>query len=226
MGKLLKYEFKKTWFLKVIVLTITLIFEAMVLGGLLTDGEGLLGFGAGFLFLTGFFGVFIIGVYAIFLLQKDLNTKQSYMLFMTPNNSYKILGAKAIESTVSILLSGAFFTLLGTIDLTIAEAMENESLSLVKFIYALFGVDMSMAVAFAFSCMQTVTFWLCTMFIGFFAVVISSTFLNGKKHNGLISFIIFLFVSIGFSKLHSLISVLIWGDDVSITTGRYLVSIV
>ena len=36
-------------------------------------------------------------------LHRDLNTKQSYMLFLTPKSSYQILGAKILENGISIV---------------------------------------------------------------------------------------------------------------------------
>ena len=97
MGNLIKYEFRKTMALKGIILVITAIFEAMFLIGIGADDEDMIGLSVGLLTLATFFGVLIIGVFGIYTLSKDLNTKRSYMLFMTPHSSYSILGAKLIE---------------------------------------------------------------------------------------------------------------------------------
>ena len=66
------------------------------------------------------FGVFYIGLENILTLYRDLNSKQSYMLFLTPKSSYEILGAKILENGISILMAGAFFIVLAVFDLTVA----------------------------------------------------------------------------------------------------------
>ena len=54
-------------------------------------------------------GVAVMGLESVFVLHRDMNTKQSYMLFMPPNSCYKILGAKVLECGAAILIAGAFF---------------------------------------------------------------------------------------------------------------------
>ena len=109
MGKLLKYELRKTWMLKLIVLGMTAAAEILFLVGLWTQQERALGLGVLLLSLLAMGSIMVIGLYSLVVLHRDMNTKQSYMLFMTPNSSYKILGAKVLENGLSMLLAGAAF---------------------------------------------------------------------------------------------------------------------
>ncbi len=61
-----------------------------------------------FLVMCTIFGVIYIGIESVNVLHRDLNTKQSYMLFLTPKSSYQILGAKILENGISIIMAGAF----------------------------------------------------------------------------------------------------------------------
>ena len=119
MGKLIKYEFRKSWMVKAIILAITAIFEVMFLVGAISGNDDVALSSAVFLTFITICSIFIIGVLSIFILHKDLNTKQSYMLFMTPNSTFKILGAKIIENFGSILLFSAMFLLIGIGDITL-----------------------------------------------------------------------------------------------------------
>ena len=83
MLNLLKYEFRKTLGVKAIILALTAVLEIVFLIGLYGEFDTPLGIGAGLLFTTASVGVIVIGIYSIILLRNDLNTKQSYMLFMT-----------------------------------------------------------------------------------------------------------------------------------------------
>ena len=73
-----------------------------------------------FLVMCTIFGVIYIGIESVNVLHRDLNTKQSYMLFLTPKSSYQILGAKILENGISIIMAGAFFAALAAIDVTVA----------------------------------------------------------------------------------------------------------
>jgi hypothetical protein len=196
MLNLIKYELRKTLGLKGIILVIIGILELVYLFGLFADKETPLAFAMSFLVLTTFAGLVLIGVYSVHLLNKDLNTKQSYMLFMTPNNSYKILGAKVIENSLSLLLGGAFFVVLGGIDISlliakygsIKDVMELATYLVEDFQY----ITPELVITAIFTMISS---WIYTITVAFLAVVICATFLNGRKHNGLLSFIIFLVIS-------------------------------
>lgn len=72
--------------------------------------------------LCAVIGIAYIGLESVMVLQRDLNTKQSYMLFLTPHSSYEILGAKVLENGISILVTGIFFVLVAALDFTVATA--------------------------------------------------------------------------------------------------------
>ncbi len=108
MLKLMKYEFRKTWITKLILLGVTAVAEIAFLIGLYMEKETTLGLSVMLLVLLAFGGILMIGLYSVMTLHRDMNTKQSYMLFMTPSSSYSILGAKVLECGLSILIGGAF----------------------------------------------------------------------------------------------------------------------
>ena len=119
MGTLIKYEFRKSWKMKALVLFITAVLELVFLVGAISKSDGALSISIMGLTFTAICGVFLIGIYGIHVLSKDINTKQSYMLFMTPNSSYKILGAKTLENGLSVILSGVFFITLAILDMVL-----------------------------------------------------------------------------------------------------------
>ena len=99
MSMLLKYEMRKTWFAKLIVLGVAAAAELAFLAALLFrnasgNTDELIAFSTAALFMTALVGVMAIGFQSILVLHRDMNTKQGYMLFMTPRNCYQILGAK------------------------------------------------------------------------------------------------------------------------------------
>ena len=164
--------------------------------------------GAFILLLLAFGGVLVIGLESVITLHRDMNTKQSYMLFMTPNSCYKILGAKVLECSLSILLTGAFFFALGALDLSLVFAKQGE-LSLlwdqIREFISNFSVN-GRPITIDLPTMATVVFsllsgWIALITSAYLADVISAALLNGKKMNGVISFVLFLVINWGITRL-------------------------
>ena len=204
MLKLMKYEFRKTWITKVILLGITAVAEAGYLIALYTDREDTVALTAGILTLLAIGGVMVIGLESVLTLHRDMNTKQGYMLFMTPNSCYKILGAKVLECGLSILVTGAFFFLLGSLDVTLLFAKSGELNQLWEMIQEFLrhlsfndgqialSIDTQTMAALVFSLL---TGWISTITTAYLADVVSAALLNGKRFNGLLSFALFLALS-------------------------------
>ena len=144
-------------------------------------------------------GVLVIGLESVITLHRDMNTKQSYMLFMTPNSCYKILGAKVLECSLSILITGACFFALAALDITLLFAKEGELNQIWEMIQQflqqitingrelVFDLPTIAAVVF-----HLLTSWISTVCTAYLAVVVSAALLNGKRFNGLLSFVLFL----------------------------------
>ena len=205
MKALLKYEFRKTWFAKLIFLGITAVAEIVFLIGIALGpahetGERLVSIGALVLFMVAMFGVFIIGVQSVLTLHRDMNTKQGYMLYMTPRTSYQILGAKTLENGLSILLSGAFFFLLGFLDITLLFSRFGTLQQLWDFFQdMLHAINKEITLNTQTILCLTVSFlasWLATVSMAYLADILSSALLNGKRFNGIITFLIFILLSV------------------------------
>ena len=119
MLRLLKYELRKTLSTKMILLAVTFVAEAVFLIGFWGKKDDTLAIGAVLLFFIAIIGVGLMGILSLVTLHRDMNTRQGYMLFMTPNSCYRILGAKVLECGLSILLAGAFYLALGLLDFSI-----------------------------------------------------------------------------------------------------------
>ena len=196
MKNLMKYELRKTLAIKLMILGATALAEIVFLIGLWADKNRMMGIGVGLLAMLAFGGVMIIGVASVVILHRDMNTKQSYMLFMTPNNSYRILGAKVLENGISILLAGAFYFALAALDITLLFAHEgrladlwNWLKDLLQSFDARITMDTSTLMALTFNLLVT---WIGTVCAAYLGDVISTALLNGKRFNGLVSFLAFI----------------------------------
>lgn len=220
MLRLLKYELRKTLFSKLILLGITVIAEAIFLIGFRGKDENTLTIGALLLFFIAISGITLMGILSLITLHRDMNTKQGYMLFMTPNSNYKILGAKVIECSLSLLLAAVFFFALGYLDfsLLLGKGTNQQILDMVnQMLYTVnrqIQLDAPHLSALLFSLIAD---WICTVTIAYLSDVICTSLLYGKRGNLVITFLLFIALNYGVSKVLQLvpesigiIPVLIW----------------
>lgn len=220
MLRLLKYELRKTLFSKLVLLGITAIAEVIFLIGFWSRQENTLTVGALLLFFIAISGIALMGLLSLITLHRDMNTKQGYMLFMTPNSCYRILGAKMIEYSLSLLIAAAFFFALGYLDfsLLLGKGTNQQILDMLNQVLSALNkqirLDAPHLSAFVFS---MIACWICTVTIACLADVICSSLLYGKKGSLVITFILFILLNYGLSKLLQLvpdsigiIPVLVW----------------
>lgn len=209
MLKLMKYEVRKTLFSKIVLLVITAAVEVLYLLGVFMKHEDLLAWGIIGLGCCGLIGIFYIGIESLVVFHRDLNTKQSYMLFLTPKSSYQVLGAKVLENGLSIFLAGAFFAAVTAVDATVAILYIGGLRELLDFLH---NVALSVEINVDITAVQAVlTFflvlagWLQMLVVGDLAIVLSATVFSGKKFSGAVSFILYMVISFALGRLVNLI---------------------
>ena len=198
MLKLMKYELRKTAFSKLVLLVITAVAEIAFLIGVFWKKDNILAMGIIFLVMCTIFGVIYIGIESVNVLHHDLNTKQSYMLFLTPHSSYEILGAKVLENGISILVTGIFFVLVAALDFTVATAYIGGVKEVMDMLKSFLDVSMRITVdpvQMMFVFFTALAGWIVYIVNADLAVILSATVLAGKKASGLAAFVIFLILS-------------------------------
>ena len=113
MGKLMKYEWKKQRTSRMIVMVALAVCVLTFLGGMLVEKDALMGISATLLLVGSFFVVFYMGIESILILNRDLKTKQSYMIWMTPKSVWEILGAKFVVAIVQMFFVFALYVIAG-----------------------------------------------------------------------------------------------------------------
>lgn len=209
MMKLFRYEMIKTRVSKFIVLGITAAMELIFLLGLILNNDMIQITGALLLLWIAVVGIVWIGIVSVITLHRDMNSRRGYMLFMTPNSSYRILGAKYLENGLSILIAAAFFGALGVLDITLLFRHHQELDQISEVMHDLFSAifqNISLDPASIISFLVYLVFdWLFTISLAYLAVIVCTSLMNGKKGNMFLSFLLFLVLDIGFSLLFSVL---------------------
>lgn len=139
----------------------------------------------------------IIGTAVAILMQysADVNRKSGYMLFMTPNSYYKIVGSKILTSMVLVIGLIVLGVLIAVADGFIAAAKYGELVSL-----DLIGASREIGSAMSVKGTMSVLGQLVMVFFGwmsiftpvFFVMTLNKAYFSGWKLRGVISFVLFL----------------------------------
>lgn len=82
MGRLIKYELKKQQTSRNIILALLLVFLLAVVVGTFTENGNTVGISVMLEMFVGMFVFFYMGIESLLILNRDLKTKQSHMLWM------------------------------------------------------------------------------------------------------------------------------------------------
>jgi len=198
MVNLIRYEFIRKWRTLCIFLAVVMVLNIAVLIKLQTSSVPaeqqmfiLGGFFGGM--LTLFFAMFIIEVTHMY--QMDINRKSGYMLFLTPNSGYKLLGSKVLTGILEGLLFLIIFSLLTFINFygiygePFTKLIASSSFQMVVDHLNLRGINV---IPFLVMNLLTMFIIIITLILTIFtAISLRKSILAEKKYGGLLSLIIF-----------------------------------
>ncbi|ABX41659.1 ABC transporter permease [Lachnoclostridium phytofermentans] len=194
MFKLIKYELRKQWFSKLFILIVMGILELSFLFNLIRDNKNSLGITIGIMTFVAFTAIMFVSFECIMTYSKDLKTKQSYMLFLTPNSTYKIVGAKVITSVAQIGITAAFMIGVVILNMSVVMIRYKEIGNTIELIQRLMREVMGLDVDYGLILIAIFAFlleWIEKVIMGMLAITLSTTFLSNTKGKGIVSLIIF-----------------------------------
>ena len=221
MLKLIKYEFRKQVQSKVLIGILLAVLQVWFFIALSSDDSEKLAQPALWLLLLAFGAIFYVSLECIITYSKDLKTRTSYMLFMTPNTSYTIIGAKVLATAIQILLVSGVFLLIGWIDWKALTNKYGELEMIIDFVRDTFSLDIESEIIVIGIASLVVT-WIFRVMVAFFSITLSKTLMAEKKGKGLVSLILF----IGINYLFSFIVKLVVGDAILFSKTDYWISII
>lgn len=138
MGNLIKYEWRKQRLTRILILACLLAFIVLFLIGGLIKNETIVAVSILIITFAGMFGIFYVGIENMVILNRDLKTKQSYMLWMVPHSTYEILGAKLIAGILQMVFVFLAFFAAGVVTVTVTAASEGSLGDLLRSLGRLF----------------------------------------------------------------------------------------
>lgn len=166
MLKLMKYELRRQLSSKIIILASLFVLATGFLIFYLLGNEAGASVMVGFLGVETMVVVFYAPMECLMTFDKDLNTKQGYLLFLIPEKSTVILRAKLLASFVqTIMLCGIFFTVVPWLE-RLADAKFETNMGVIKEIGV--ALEETMEVKAAGVIAILLLEWLFLVSLGFF----------------------------------------------------------
>lgn len=219
MLKLTKYELRKNLLGIGIVAGIICVLQALFMFFCLTENINYTSLFGGLLIIAAsvsYFIVFIFGVVTYYS-YRELSSKSSYLIFMTPNSSLSIITSKLLYTLIIGIGISAIFIGFGVLDIfmmagvfgDLADALKNFSemlkimgIDVVNIIINIVAGIISFLIAFFF-----------LISLAYFAITLSSTALQNNKIKGFISVILFCVLAYATIKISSLLPELYKNPD-------------
>ncbi|QUH28872.1 hypothetical protein [Vallitalea guaymasensis] len=194
MLRLMKYEALKKAKLIVIALVMFGLIELAILFTIYKGGIALV-FTVILIFLLGFGGLIFLLIDSINMYSSDLYKKPGYMLFLTPTNSYQIIGSKLLismlEATIGLAMYIGFMALNYNI---VYNKYLNDPGSNARMIMDFFESFSALPSPgeIVLGIVSFVIGWFAFILTIYLAITIRKTLLSNVKLGGFFSFIFFL----------------------------------
>lgn len=212
MLKLMKYEFRKQMFSKLIILIGIGLLEVYFIFSVIREEEQDIAKAIGIFITAMIIAFFYVGIESINVFNRDLKTKQSYMLYMVPYSTYSIIGAKIIAAFLQILLTGMMFLAGIILNFVIVFAKFGtikEMFELLKKVLEMI-LDVQLDFSYLIALFLFIFFlWMMVILSGMFSISLSTTFLANNRFRVPVSVIIFIV----------LIRLIVWLSDVLLPAG-------
>ncbi len=204
MLKLMKYEFRKQAFSKAVILALVGLIELLFFFGVATSKENVIATSMTLLVVFTIGALFFLAFESILTYSNDLKQKCSYMLFLTPNTSYGIVGAKVLSAGLQIILAGiaffAIFAIDGGILIAKYDAIAEVKRMFLQLVKEFFQLEIAFTDVVSVVAVM-ITGWISTITVAFFSITLSTTFLANSKFRGIVSFAIFIALNIGYTYI-------------------------
>ncbi len=205
MGKLIKYELKKQGASRMVIFIALAAALLAFWVGFLFEKETVLAISILAMVFGGMLAFFYTGIESILVLNRDLRTRQSYMLWMLPKSIWEILGAKFISAILQMLI--VFGTAGIAVGVSMAAAIwKIEGLDRLiqagqelSRIFIRGGVHWGDFVLLAFVIFLA---WTLVIMTGFLSVILSRTVLIRSKFAGLFAVILFFVITFVIERLY------------------------
>lgn len=205
MLKLIKYEFRKARTAMLVMLCVLAALEGYFLGALALEKNDHVAVAIMLLMVGVYAAAIFVFVRGLTSYTSELKNRNAYLIFMTPNSGLKIMGSKYLYTFVNGLLVGAVCAALAAVDITLFFRANGEIDTLLSFLrrmLANYGVYLDQMVLYVLiMALYGMLSMLAFFAVAYLAITLSHTLFRDKKWRGFVSFVLFVAMNYGISRL-------------------------
>ena len=198
MGKLIKYEWKKQRAARMIMLVLLAVGCLAFLWSMFLGNETASGIVMVLMFSGALLVLLYTGIESIFVLNRDLRTKQSYMLWMVPHSIWEIFGSKFLSALLQMLFAFGVFFAAGCICLAVSILKVGGFAAVLDAAKQFLELTMQVSVSWVDLFNGAVYLfigWTELIFVGFLAVLLARTVLSRSRFAGILAVILFVVIN-------------------------------
>lgn len=216
MLKLFKYEWKKQMSSKLVIGCILLALCGFYILGMVLKKEGWAEIAMVLLVFVGMFAAVYVGIESLLVLNRDIRTKESYMLFLVPKPAWQILTAKILAAVCQIFLTmvmfGAAFMVCFTAYMAANESLAEMLNYLRRYAERFFEIEVDWNILLL-ALVSLFVSWINMIASGFAAIISVRTVLSRTRLAGFLAFGVFLLINWGTNVLTGKINGLSVGPE-------------
>lgn len=213
MLKLIKYEFRKNLYGIAVMLSIIALAQIYFMYACFIDqnrNKALAG--AWILFFCAVVCFFMVFAFGIVTYSRELSNKTSYLVFMTPNRSIKIIGSKLLFTFLNGVMVALLLAGLWLIDWKLLMDMWEQEVSVIEMVFDLvknFGINVTdIAYGISLFVINFLINFFMAVTLAYLCITLTATVLQNRKIKGLISVIVYIFLFYAVNKIGGLLPVL------------------
>lgn len=200
MLKLTKYEFRKNLPSIIIIFLILAVAQGYFTISFLVHSIAHSAIASMILMIVGSISFIVVIVFGINAYDKELKSKSSYLIFMTPNSSLKIIFSKVFYTFIFGVILFTILISFSYIDVKMLASFADTSIDytqIIKAVLASLGLDyMSIFYGIITGIVTMIISILFIITLSYFSITLASTWLQNKKVKGFISVVIFFIIMI------------------------------
>lgn len=216
MGRLIKYEFRKDSGTYLTLFGILVVTEIYFLISFLLKSNNHMVLALVLAELGGSFGILALMISGAVSYSKEINSKYSYMTFMTPNSTYKIVGAKYLSLLIVTVAGTLIFSLFLGLNIKLITDRYKEIHIITAELDELgraFGFNTGSYIASFLATLVTMMIsFLFSVSCAYVAITLSTTILANRKGKAFLSIVFFFVIIILTSLIAGRIPVMDYGD--------------
>ena len=219
MFKMIKYEYRKDMPLYIIVVSLIVALTTYLGISIMSESEINLAISIILFILCGWGSVIFIMVIGVISYAREVNSKSSFMTFMTPLNTFEIVGSKYITLIITTIIATGLYVGGAYLNISLALFKYEEIDDVMEMLdYFLVYYQSSVTDILAAFLALIVTIWssiFMTVSYAYLAITLSSTILANRRGKGWLAVGLYMAISISANIVSAILPKFEFGDSFS-----------